>query len=830
MSLDQFGSGARSNYAALYNSLDDENMSPFAITRASFRRRGHTLSSSYSSNHGRKESMDDSSSRYSSHPSKGRRSNSSSNVPLTSARSGAPPLSTHGRAGTGRTGSKSSGSSSVDYGYSQVLGTSKWGTHSAHRSASVDNIYDSAKGSSPAQQKSTVMDRGRPVPLDLWDGEDEAAPEPLVRSGPVRQSQYGLPLRLPPHSSHGPHSTIENNRSSQRNLYHSPTADSHIPESIRRQASDFVTASTMTPEILSPDPVAPAPAISYRKASDGPHSSGLHAGTPKERPGFFRRVFGSSKNSSNSLNPRHSVLSDDSNNGDREENNVSKTNTNHNHIASQLKTDTVSSPLNMTGDAEPQRPSLQKKPSSFFRRRKRSVTDARPPPSLPTKFITPTQSLLQSAQPAQPSPSISSLRKVMTPWLNGGQVTPSEATFDPRQTVRVENDDTIYMDNPYPEHAKHHAKQPSASSAASLRMGKLQTTSEPKPNEFEMAEQKIKTSLMRYDQGDTFLADNSDIEEKPRLGHEPMKMQTKTKEASEAKSSQTNSLHSYSTRKAHQNSERRPPLVFKELTKKASLASQATSPQSVETARTHWDSTGELSPADDETYVVANQERDTHAYSSDSNHSQRLWLNPTKSEEKLEPMSSNHLTLPLEGSRSSARGPSLSSEADDKLSASVPNVESKLGDTDQDAALSISATATTTPFGEMDEPTEEDKKRAEQIFNGNETFVTKSEAAAWLGDKEAVNLRTRKAYMELFNLTDLNVLAAMRDFCNRLILKGETQQIDRLLHAFSRRWCACNPNHGFKDFGRNHRWTLAMFIELTSVRCYTHYLVLYLAA
>ncbi|KAF2459527.1 hypothetical protein BDY21DRAFT_282285 [Lineolata rhizophorae] len=95
-------------------------------------------------------------------------------------------------------------------------------------------------------------------------------------------------------------------------------------------------------------------------------------------------------------------------------------------------------------------------------------------------------------------------------------------------------------------------------------------------------------------------------------------------------------------------------------------------------------------------------------------------------------------------------------------------------------------------------PTEEDRDRAKKIFDGDEDFVIKPKAAAWLGGSSVDNTRTRKAYMELFDWAGQNLLLAMRGLCAKLVLRAETQEIDRLLDAFSRRWCVCNPNHGFK--------------------------------
>ncbi|KAF2233718.1 hypothetical protein EV356DRAFT_533485 [Viridothelium virens] len=817
MSLDQHGSGAYSNCAVLYNNLDDENTIPPVMSRGPFRHRGHTLSSSYSSNHDRGGSLDNASSPHSRHPSsKGRRSNSSSNFPIAIPRNGAPPLSRHGRGGMNKKDSKSSGSSSIDYGYSQVLGTSKWGMHSAHRSASVDNIYDTAKENSPAKQHSAMMERGRPVALEYWDGEEEAAPEPSVRSGPVRKSRNNSPLRVP-HSSYGPRAN-DNNRGSPRELYQRAATDTHIPESIRRQANDFVNASTISPEVLLSDPIAPAPAVSYRKASDGPHASGLNLGGHKDRPGFFKRVFGSSKNNANSADPRHSIVSQQSNGMERGENSRPKTQANQNHIASQLRADAGPSLPDLNANWEPQRPSLQKKPSSFFRRRKRSVTDAQPPPSLPVQL---NAQAYVPVPPAQPSPSISSLRKVMTPWLNG-HTNAADALFDARQTVRVENEEMIYMDDPYA--TKTEVGQARYAARAPLRDEKPQHVGSLMPNEFTAAaEQKIKTSLMRHAQGDTFLADNSDVEDRPGPSREAVKMRSGTKEASEPKRPQTSPTspaftQSQSQTQLQPSSEIRSPPTSGVLSKKVSLPSQATSPQSVHTAQTHWDSTEKISPTDEETYVVTTSHKDDLQPFNDSNKSQRVWLNATESEEKLDQTSSTHLTLPFEGARSSARGTSPSSEADDELSLSAPDVRPTDEATGQGAPASVSAAAATaTPFADVDEPTEEDRERALQIFNGDEVFLSKSEAAAWLGDTEAVNIRSRKAYVELFNFTDLNILAALRDFCTRLVLKGETQQIDRLLHAFSRRWCACNPNHGFKDFDVVHTISYSILLLNTDL-------------
>ncbi|KAI9708438.1 MAG: hypothetical protein M1820_003898 [Bogoriella megaspora] len=807
MSLDQYGTGAYSNYAALYNTLDDETTIPSSLSRGPFRHRGHTLSSSYSSNHARADSVDDASSRYSSHPSRGRRSNSSSNFPPISQRNGAAPsLSTPGRGS--KKGSKSSGSSSIDYGYSQVLGTSKWGMHSAHRSASVDNIYDTTRQSPMKKQGASVLERGRPVPADFWHEQEDAAPEPSVPSGPSRSSRNNSPLRLPPHSSYGS-SPNRDNKSSLREMYQS-SSDEPVPPAIRKQASDYVNARTMVPVSYLEDPIAPAPAVSYRKGSDG-----VHFGAQKEKPGFFKRVFGSSKTNAPAPSSRYSTVLPQPDNADRGEISRSNTRAKHNHIASQLKPEAQPSSRDSYPSAELQRPSLQKKPSSFFRRRKRSVTDVHPPPSLPLQNYT---QPYPQVQPSQPSPSISSLRKVMTPWLNNSHVSPADAVLDQRQagvgSVGGMGADVFVDGNPrLPETARAANAVEVATSLQDEAFAR--NAASLKPHSFR-PEQKIKTSLMRHEQGDTFLADNSDVEDKARVDVGQMSTHAGSNITGQKRRPQTSpTAPSYPKVQTH---DLPPSHVPEELSRKVSLPSPPTSPQSVETAQTHLASTDKVSPVDEDTYVVGTPNRDQHQpESKDSGKSARVWLEPTVSEEKLHRTSSANLSLPFEGARASAKGTSVASEADDELSASAPDIRQNSELPDQDAVRSVSAAAMIAPYADINEPTEEDQERAKQIFDGNEAFIGKLEAAAWLGDVDAVNGRTRKAYMEMFNWTDLNILAAMRDFCQRLVLKGETQQIDRLLHAFSRRWCACNSSHGFKHFDVVHTISYSILLLNTDL-------------
>ncbi|KAI6244930.1 hypothetical protein HI914_06867 [Erysiphe necator] len=92
-----------------------------------------------------------------------------------------------------------------------------------------------------------------------------------------------------------------------------------------------------------------------------------------------------------------------------------------------------------------------------------------------------------------------------------------------------------------------------------------------------------------------------------------------------------------------------------------------------------------------------------------------------------------------------------------------------------------------------------DYEIAREIFDGNENSVPKDKAADWLGKEDISFKKILEFYFDLYNFKHLNVLAALRKLCGRLVLKAESQKIDRILLAFSSRWCECNPHHGFKE-------------------------------
>jgi hypothetical protein len=102
-----------------------------------------------------------------------------------------------------------------------------------------------------------------------------------------------------------------------------------------------------------------------------------------------------------------------------------------------------------------------------------------------------------------------------------------------------------------------------------------------------------------------------------------------------------------------------------------------------------------------------------------------------------------------------------------------------------------------------------DREHAQKIYDDQDDAENSELAAAWLGNPDRGLIR--RAYMELFDWANMNILTSMRSLCSHLILKGETQQVDRILDAFSTRWCECNPNHGFKATGelpQDSEWSI----------------------
>ncbi|CAE6387921.1 unnamed protein product [Rhizoctonia solani] len=81
---------------------------------------------------------------------------------------------------------------------------------------------------------------------------------------------------------------------------------------------------------------------------------------------------------------------------------------------------------------------------------------------------------------------------------------------------------------------------------------------------------------------------------------------------------------------------------------------------------------------------------------------------------------------------------------------------------------------------------------AARCWQEDETFLAKEKIAEWLGGTAAINKIALRYYMDYFDFTGMRLDAAFRHLCTKLYLKAETQQVDRILEDFSRRFWDCN--------------------------------------
>lgn len=394
----------------------------------SLRHRGHLPSSSSASD--TTYAIDESPSRFSSHFTRGRRSNSSSNFQSTLGRiDSARPSDDHGptrrsnaliaqRAGAvdrssvpstraGRKSSKSSGSSSVDLG--RMAGGTKWNQSLSRRSSSFDHghrpHFSSEFNSSATLPKSSSQPLYRPS--------TEIAPTPIVPGGPrTRDASPAKGARTahlrpqpPPLNRKGSTGSLRGANKLKKNK--GDTTDNNGTRSGRSKSPEkrqgpenaqppqsYIssgTGSKVVSRAVSPSRVQSEPSLSL-----APEKSG----TPRERPGFFKRVFGSSRNNYHANELRHPQPPASMRNSIRADSRTGFA------VPDALQTPNHGDD---TSASKPLHPTVVKKPSSFFRRRKKSISETNPTLIAPLELPA---SLSNSA--AEKSPG---LRQVMDPFL-----------------------------------------------------------------------------------------------------------------------------------------------------------------------------------------------------------------------------------------------------------------------------------------------------------------------------------------------------------------------------------------------------------------------------
>ena len=811
------------------------------------RRRGHTYASSHSSDYDLH--ADDSTSRFAPQHTRGRRSNSSSNIPNAMSRrenlrgGWADPRQLNdqvhqaGHMRGGKKGSKGSAASSVDFGKG-AMGTQRVGL--GRRSISFD--HGNLASRALAVKTESIRDRSRPT-YPGYHPDYEAAPQPTIPAGPRRALEPQLPVAYPAQPAFAPvQAPVPRRKNSVRSAASYRTLrknKSHQEPNMRLQAQEFVNAASLRGDIppiptYHDDPPAPSPNVATRKHTLAPLAP---VPAPKEKQGFFRRVFGGAlpksvpqlSNSSTNSNASYMTASPASSTNRPAD--VDSTyaqgrprTTPHgsDHIASQMKPAAPRPPQTanstQTQTPQPTQPPLVKKHSSFFRRRKKSVTEPPPQqPPMPVQFQTSLQTpqKLEDLQP-QPSPGVSSLRKVMNPYLVDNP-TPIKQRQDAREHTPepVDRADAERPSGFSPGYKPH-----KDATVRSVKPGSRDSNPSP-PSSWQeqykeqlMAEHTASTSSPKLKlklknrkpnvattQEDTFLADSSSCNE-DRSGRATPSGELgafgDVDETPRPASSPTVAGFPLPPNAAvEQDSSAEADSAY------AAAQSQSRSTSEAEAEEDGWI----LTPAGNQKQPTPTRKKSTKKSTAGS---RRVWLEPTSSEERLAgDEEAEDLMLPLEGARSAQKP--FEKELPTPPSGSAQSSSNSL--TRSDANPPTLQIETQEPEGmpaiiehrvHDAEPSDADRERAFRIFNGDDPSVHKGTAAADLGDVTASSMHTRKAFIALFDWTGFNILAAMRDLCGKVVLKAETQQIDRILMSLSERWCECNPNHGFKAIGKCH--------------------------
>ncbi|KAF1946479.1 hypothetical protein EJ02DRAFT_508706 [Clathrospora elynae] len=820
LSLDQFSTGSlfgSSGPGPQYTAYgeDDLFLRDNSYRPPGARHRGHTYTSSRSSDY----DIPADESRYTAHHSRARRSNSSNNIGTTVSRKGSSrdvyssrqTNASYGQLqqmghlrGSGKKSSKGSGSSSMDFGQSGVLGNQRLSF--GKRSASFDLAIPSDRARMAPLKAESVLDRGRMAYMN-YPEEYDAAPEPTIPAGPRRtQERPHSPVAYPAQPSYAPPQAPAPRR---RGSVHSNNSfrtlrknKSQPGPNMRAQAQEFFNASTLRDLPPVPSYLDPFQAVTPRTS---PFPAQPPVATPQSKPGFFRRVFGGGASKAQPQLSNASSLSIASQmdsspapikqqptdvNSVYSQTRPRTTPNNSSHIATQLKSlpRALHTASSSNEEAQlPPPPNLGKKPSSFFRRRKKSVSENVKPPVVALAFTPPPKPVL----PEPFSPGLSSLRQVMNPYLNDSG-RPGDRSDDPLEQYSSEDgmngersrgfspgymphkDATVRTVKP---NSHENDQTPPSFRGEQLKALPFSSADSPK---LKLKVRHGKQAIPNHPQEDTFLADSSSCNEDYSGRATPTGEHSGVDEVRRPSTGLTSS----SLRQSEGRSNHLSPHT-------------QTTPRSASVSQS-------ASEAEDEGWVITEPSETTvQERTSDlrSPAAKRVWLDTTLPDTLSE--TADDLKLPLEGARSSQQ--SLDKPLPVSPYAAIPTtpndvfhsatslpivqVESRESDTMPAAIEDRSMHA---------EPTDAERERAFQIYSGDDSSSLKAQAAAMLGDVTISSARTRKAFMDLFNWTGFNILAAMRDLCGKIILKAETQQVDRILMSLSERWCECNPSHGFK--------------------------------
>ncbi|GAB7352140.1 hypothetical protein MBLNU459_g2630t1 [Dothideomycetes sp. NU459] len=598
-----------------------------------------------------------------------------------------------------------------------------------------------------------------------------------------------------------------------------------IPQVVRDQASEFVRASTMrgvsqspnaSPQLdhgafTTPQRFAKQEYVRTPNQTQKKSSTPADAARDKEKSGFFRRVFKSTNRSSSSQD----IQRQDSRDSSAHRADDTPAAKQHAHKPNPALAAPQLRPEPARADSSPVNGVVNKKPSSFFRRRKRSVTETEAPPALPPQLLgTPVK---ERQEPT--SPGAGSLTRALDHYLDTVDQQPSTkpspqipmSSFAAAETEGEdeEDDDPDIFHSGYtppPDASLHrlapheHSRNttPAVTPKPSPMLSQLESDSEDEGLKSNTLKIHVKKQRPQMLSTNSFLHENSDVEGKS-------KAPSVISAISSTYGLPEESFHSPVSPMSTRELEGGIVTYFTPILSQEGFNSRRT--HVTESPRSSFEGEGP------DFVVTAPSRRGTN--SQMEKRPDRLRLEPTATEEDKEEddedVDDQSMSLPVEGIRvpeSDTTEAAASAKSEDK---SLPIF--KLEGNDVRASVDIARSMSSAPSSvNPDEPTSEDKERAKQIYDGDEGFLLKGEAAAWLGERKPASGRALVAYMALFNWSGQNILSAMRSLCGRLVLKGESQQVDRVLDAFAQRWDQCNQNNGFKGTNVVHAICYALLL------------------
>ncbi|CAO3687735.1 unnamed protein product [Umbelopsis ramanniana] len=118
----------------------------------------------------------------------------------------------------------------------------------------------------------------------------------------------------------------------------------------------------------------------------------------------------------------------------------------------------------------------------------------------------------------------------------------------------------------------------------------------------------------------------------------------------------------------------------------------------------------------------------------------------------------------------------------------------------------------------VDEPLKtEAKEAAKKLWAEDADFIEKDAMTEWMGQPKPLNSLALTYYMNMFDFSLLRLDSAFRRLCNKLYVKAESQQIDRILEVFARRYWQCNKKSVFGSADVVYAVTYSMLLLNTDL-------------